>query len=884
MKKIITLILAVIMCLGMMSTVFAAEFKFTDVKESDWFYNDVKNAVEMGLINGKSETEYKPNDNLTYAEAIKLAACMNQLYMDGVITLKNGDPWYQTYVDYCIDNGIIDKYYDYDEKATRSGYAVIFANALPDEALAKINSVADGSIPDVPETRAYAPEVYKLYRAGILQGSDDARSFKPLDNILRSEVAAILSRMMDETKRVKFTLGEEEQPEENEPEENEPEEKDPEEKDPEEKEPEEKEPETTAPLAIKTQPAAVTVNVGETVELKVEVEGGKAPYTYQWQKTVTITKSVTSDFVDEEGKYEGAKTDTFKITLASAGSIEAISCKITDADGASVTTETVTVTFKEKSTGGAKDKFVQGESEELKNEDLLMYVEDVYVVTGRGTVATGRVIKGKLNKGDTIKIISADGTEKTATVAGIEMFKKLLDYAEKGDNIGLQFNSEIDKTMVVRGDSIVNAKTTHTVTNALTGTLKLLNTAEGGRTTAISEGHSPQFKRNGHDFTGKISGIGTMKPGETKENIVVTFTSFNGVFYGGQELTVMEGGKTIGTFTVSSLKAEELPLSVTVSVTEKSYDAETYQSSAKLKATVTGGKDPYTYQWQKASTVHGRGGYSWVGVTDGVTGSKYKELFNGSKTASLNVITHTTYIVYRCAVTDANGETVTSDYVLIAEEGSGKNGLKEDMVAEVTAAVNTAKDNSVFYKASVYYSSGNYTYEWQDSTNGVDSWRKVGNEAIFEKDSRNHSFTRCKITDAKTGEVVYTPMIKNDAIAKFGPFAMVRSDNMKAAYVYTEDLDESKTIGDHMKTSKSYEFIAVPIGGTAPYTYQWQYAGYNSDVYKNYQKTSAPTVKFTPDADLGKECKMRCVITDANGKTVTSEVFEANIVIDLSGN
>ena len=423
---------------------------------------------------------------------------------------------------------------------------------------------------------------------------------------------------------------------------------------------------------------------------------------------------------------------------------------------------------------------------------------------------------------------------------------------------------------------------THTVTNAITGTLKLLNTAEGGRTTAISEGHSPQFKRNGHDFTGKITGIGTMNPGETKENVVVTFTSFNGVFYLGQELTVMEGGRTLGTFTVTSLKAEELPLSVTVSATEKSYDAETYKSSAKLKATVTGGKEPYTYQWQKASTVRGRGGYSWVGVTDGVTGSKYTELFTGSKTESLNVITHTTYIVYRCAVTDANGETVTSDYVLIAEEGSGKNGLKEDMVAEVTAMVNTTKDNKVFYKASVYYGSGNYTYEWQDSTNGVDSWKKTSNEATLEKDSRSHPFVRCKITDTKTGEVVYTPMIKNDAIAKFGPFAMVRSDNMKAAYVYTDDLDESKTIGDHMKTSKSYELIAVPVGGTDPYTYQWQYAGYGSDVYKNYKTTSAPTVKFTPTEDLGKECKIRCVITDANGKTVTSEVFEVAVVIDLT--
>ena len=103
-------------------------------------------------------------------------------------------------------NGIIDKEYNYDEYATRAGYMVIFANALPDEALEKINNVPDNSIPDVPKTRAYAPEVYKLYRAGIIQGSDAEHNFKPLDNIKRSEVAAILSRMMDKTKRVKFSM------------------------------------------------------------------------------------------------------------------------------------------------------------------------------------------------------------------------------------------------------------------------------------------------------------------------------------------------------------------------------------------------------------------------------------------------------------------------------------------------------------------------------------------------------------------------------------------------------------------------------------------------------------------------------------------------------
>ena len=72
----------------------------------------------MGLINGKNSPEtFLPNDNMTYAEAIKLAACMNQLYNEGTITLKNGTAsWYDSYVEYCIDNGIITKEYNYNEK------------------------------------------------------------------------------------------------------------------------------------------------------------------------------------------------------------------------------------------------------------------------------------------------------------------------------------------------------------------------------------------------------------------------------------------------------------------------------------------------------------------------------------------------------------------------------------------------------------------------------------------------------------------------------------------------------------------------------------------------------------------------------------------------
>ncbi|MBE6913078.1 MAG: hypothetical protein E7473_11205 [Ruminococcaceae bacterium] len=438
MKKIISFLLATVMCLSMFGTVFAAEFNFTDVKTSDWFYNDVKSAVEMGLINGKSPTTYAPNDNLTYAEAIKLAACMNQLYAEGSVTLKNGNPWYQSYVDYCKSKSIITKEYNYNEKATRAGYMEIFAKALPDEALPAINDVPSNSIPDVQMAAYYAESVYKLYRAGILNGVDKDHRANPYANIKRSEVATILVRMMDDTKRVSITDMGEKAPEEANPEATEPEATEPEEK-----EPEVKEPEETKALTIKTQPVEPTVYAGETATLTVEVEGGKAPYTYQWQNTKTVARSVTTALEDGE-TIQGATTDTLKITANTAGTTFDISCKITDADGAFVTTESVKVYFNEKS-GGAKDKFQQVDTEEPKNEDFAFTINGVYNVASRGIVLTGYISEGKVSVGDTVYLNDADGKYvATTTVKAIEMFSKLLDEAEKGDKPGINVDLDVD--------------------------------------------------------------------------------------------------------------------------------------------------------------------------------------------------------------------------------------------------------------------------------------------------------------------------------------------------------------------------------------------------------------------------------------------------------
>jgi len=180
---------------------------FTDVPKSEWYYNDVKAAYEIGIINGATDTTFAPNNNLTYAEAVKLAASMHQLYTTGSITLINGKTqWYQSYVDYAKAHDIIFGDYNWNEAATRYGYIEIFAHALPDEAFTEMNNVPYGAIPDVLMTFAYADEVYKLYRSGIIQGVDDARNCNPNAFIKRSEVAAIITRMMNEDARVKFKI------------------------------------------------------------------------------------------------------------------------------------------------------------------------------------------------------------------------------------------------------------------------------------------------------------------------------------------------------------------------------------------------------------------------------------------------------------------------------------------------------------------------------------------------------------------------------------------------------------------------------------------------------------------------------------------------------
>ena len=182
---------------------------FVDVAKSAWYYNDVLVAWQDGLVNGRTATTYVPDGNITVAEAIKLAATMHQKYTTGTVTLSNGSPeWYSTYVAYAVANGIIQEgeYTNLNAVATRAQFASIFAAALPAEALKAINTVEDGKIPDVKLSDSYGAAVYKLYQAGVLTGNDEAGTFAPMTSIKRSEVAAIVNRMMHEDSRKTLAL------------------------------------------------------------------------------------------------------------------------------------------------------------------------------------------------------------------------------------------------------------------------------------------------------------------------------------------------------------------------------------------------------------------------------------------------------------------------------------------------------------------------------------------------------------------------------------------------------------------------------------------------------------------------------------------------------
>ena len=181
--------------------------QFSDVSASTWCAANVQTAFEYGLMAGKSDSYFDTDGNLTIAQAIVMACRLHNIYYGNNYTFQSGSPWYQDYVNYAIDHGIIESGYEnYNTPVSRAGFAIILNGALPNSALQQINSVEDQSIPDVPAGSNYYNAVYRLYRAGILTGNDSRGTFTPFSYITRGAAAAIISRMADISLRREFTL------------------------------------------------------------------------------------------------------------------------------------------------------------------------------------------------------------------------------------------------------------------------------------------------------------------------------------------------------------------------------------------------------------------------------------------------------------------------------------------------------------------------------------------------------------------------------------------------------------------------------------------------------------------------------------------------------
>ena len=183
---------------------------------------------------------------------------------------------------------------------------------------------------------------------------------------------------------------------------------------------------------------------------------------------------------------------------------------------------------------------------------FLMPVEDVFSITGRGTVATGRIETGVIKVGEEIQIIGLGEEPKKSTVTGVEMFRKLLDQGEAGDNVGLLLRG-IDKKEIKRGQVIAKPNTITPHKN-FTAEIYVLKKEEGGRHTPFGNKYRPQFYLRTMDCTGEIhlpEGTEMVMPGD---NVEITVELIYPVALNlGLRFAIREGGRTVGSGQITEI-------------------------------------------------------------------------------------------------------------------------------------------------------------------------------------------------------------------------------------------------------------------------------------------------------------------------------------------
>ena len=186
------------------------------------------------------------------------------------------------------------------------------------------------------------------------------------------------------------------------------------------------------------------------------------------------------------------------------------------------------------------------------DQPFLMPIEDIFTITGRGTVATGRVERGQLHMGDEVEIVGLKDEKDKSVVTGIEMFRKILDYAEAGDNVGVLLRG-IQRSDIQRGQVLCKPGSIHPHTK-FKGQVYVLKKEEGGRHTAFFNNYRPQFYFRTTDVTGVITlpeGVEMCMPGDNVLMNVELITPI--AIEEGLRFAIREGGRTVGSGVVTEI-------------------------------------------------------------------------------------------------------------------------------------------------------------------------------------------------------------------------------------------------------------------------------------------------------------------------------------------
>ena len=599
-------------------------------------------------------------------------------------------------------------------------------------------------------------------------------------------------------------------------------------------------------LQASITPESVTAEPGQKTTLTVNASGGKVPYTYNWMVRHSSGKAWVilddSSNYQDIAKYQGQGTNTLTCTIISAGSKEVI-CAVADANGMKVNAQAMI--FAEEAAAPLSIKTQPKDVTVEPSRRTTLTVEATggqapYTYTWQIPTPSGRGVEWKAIPNSTISGYTGQGTNVLAFSSGNVGTTRVRCVVE--DAKGNTVTSDA-VTITVQETTAPLAITTQpeSVTVEAGKTATFTVAASGGKapytyTWQMPSGTNWVDVPNGSGYSGQGTdtfNFDTESPVYTRVRCVVSDANGNTVTSDAAEITV---------------EAAAIPLSITTQPKDTTVEA---GETATFTVEASGGQAPYTYTWQMPS------GKNWVDVPNGSG-------YSGQGTDTFNFDTESpVYTRVRCVVSDANGNTVTSDAAEITVEATVEPLIITTQPMDTTFE---AGGNSGVY-VEVSGGQAPYTYTWQTQIGR--SWIPFQDTAEFFGQGTNvlicavttagTSTVRCVISDESGQEVI------SDA-------AVV---TVEAAPLTVEVQPGDVTV----EAGETVYFTVEVSGGQAPYKYSWQglkgktWLGIRESAMHKGQGTN--TFSCTPN-DVGIS-KYHCVVTDSAGNSVTTETVSVTV-------